>query len=96
MAATIQISVRQLHARTGHYVRKAAEFSVIVTDNGKPVAEIRPAPANRMEETEAPYFSRRKLRPGFKKLMGSGALRPKTGQKSIDAILDEVKADSTA
>jgi len=28
--------------------------------------------------------------------MESGALRPKPGDKSIDAILDEVKADGTA
>ena len=93
---TLQISIRDLHARTGHFVRKAGEVSIIVTDNGKPVAEITPVEAGRVKEDAVPYFARRKLLPGFKKLVKSGALRPKPGQKTIDEILDEVKADSTA
>lgn len=95
MPVAITISIRDLHARTGHFVRKAAEMPVIVTDNGKPVAEIRPAEMT-CAGKKRPYFSRRKLLPGFKKLMESGALRPKPGDKSIDEILDEVRADSTA
>jgi prevent-host-death family protein len=96
MSATLQITIRQLHARTGHFVRKAAEFPIIVTDNGKPVAEITPTGKDRLKKDEVPYFARRKLRPGFKKLMESGALKPKPGQKTIDEILDEVRADSRA
>jgi len=91
----ITVSIRELHARTGHFVRKAAEMPVIITDNGKPVAEIRPIDEGKAGE-KVPYFARRKLRPGFKKLMESGALRPKPGDRSIDEILDEVRADSTA
>lgn len=91
----ISVSIRDLHARTGHFVRKAAEMSIIITDNGKPVAEIKPVPPIEAHKT-VPYFARRKLLPGFKKLMESGALRPIPGHKSIDAILDDVKADSTA
>ena len=91
----ITVSIRDLHARTGHFVRKAAETPVIITDNGKPVAEIRPR-NGKETENKTPYFARRKLLPGFKKLMESGALQPKPGDKSIDAILDAVKADSTA
>jgi prevent-host-death family protein len=96
MSVTLQITIRQLHARTGHFVRKAAEFPIIVTDNGKPVAEITPTSKDRVKEEEVPYFARRKLRPGFKKLMESGVLKPKPGQKTIDEILDEVRADGHA
>jgi antitoxin (DNA-binding transcriptional repressor) of toxin-antitoxin stability system len=38
----IQIPVRELHARTGHYVRKAVRQRIIITDRGKPVAELHP------------------------------------------------------
>jgi len=96
MSANLQITIRQLHARTGHFLRKAAEFPIIVTDNGKPVAEITPIGQDRVKEQEVPYFARRKLRPGFKKLMESGVLKPKPGRKTIDEILDEVRADSHA
>jgi antitoxin (DNA-binding transcriptional repressor) of toxin-antitoxin stability system len=40
-APSITVSVRELHARTGHYVRKAAARQrIVVTDRGKPVAEL--------------------------------------------------------
>jgi prevent-host-death family protein len=90
----ISVSIRDLHARTGHFVRKAAEVSVVVTDNGKPVAEIKPI-QGRKSHKNIPYFARRTLLPGFEKLTNSGILSPKPGDKSIDEILDEVKADST-
>ena len=96
MGANLQITIRQLHVRTGHFLRKAAEFPIIVTDNGKPVAEIKPIGQDRVKEEEVPYFARRKLRPGFKKLMESGVLKPKPGRKTIDEILDDVRADSNA
>jgi len=68
MSAAIQISVRELHARTGHYVRKAgANQRVIVTDNGKPVAELKP-----LEEDSTPRrkpWENRVLRPGFAAIM---------------------------
>lgn len=50
----------------------------------------------REETTDEPagaYFARRQLRPGFKKLMDSGALAPKPGQKSADALLEEIRED---
>lgn len=91
--STIEIPVRELHARTGHYVRKAsANVRVIVTDNGKPIAEIKPFSFDD-EASAAPYFSRRKLLPAFKKLLNGDALKPKQGQRSIDEILDEERAD---
>jgi prevent-host-death family protein len=40
---TIEVPVRELHARTGHYVRKAAaNMRLIITDRGKAVAELQP------------------------------------------------------
>jgi hypothetical protein len=49
--------------------------------------------ADRAEEPAGPYFARRKLRPGFKKLMKSGSLAPRPGDKSVDSILEEVRKD---
>lgn len=93
----ISVSIRDLHARTGHFVRKAAEMPIIITDNGKPVATIeRVGNSRKAPARKGSYWANRKLRPGFKKLMESGALRPKPGDKSIDEILDEIKADSSA
>ena len=97
MPAAITISIRDLHARTGHFVRKAAEMPVIVTDNGKPVAEIKKTGKSLgRKRAKGSYWDNRKLLPEFKKLMESGALRPKPGDKSIDEILDEIRADRTA
>ena len=60
------ISIRELHAKTGEYVRKVAEAGEIyVTDRGKTVAKLVP----QQPETEVPYFARRKLTPAFKKIM---------------------------
>ena len=68
MNAAIQVSVRELHARTGHYIRKAAARQrVIVTDHGKAVAEIQPLV--RESGAEDNPFKRRVLLPGFAKLM---------------------------
>ena len=60
------ISIRELHEKTGEYVRKVAEAGEIyVTDYGKTVARIVPE----HEHPEVPYFARRKLSPQFKKIM---------------------------
>jgi prevent-host-death family protein len=67
-----RISIRELHEKTGEYIRKAAkQGEILVTDRGKTVAKIVP-----QEETPPiPYFARRILNPGFRKLMKSGRLR---------------------
>ena len=42
---TIEIPIRELHARTGHYVRLASrDTEVIITEHGKPAARITPLP----------------------------------------------------
>ena len=66
------ISIRELHEKTGEWVRKAARHGqILVTNRGKPVARIVP----QEPETEIPYFARRRLTPAFRKLMESGRLR---------------------
>jgi prevent-host-death family protein len=86
MASTIQVSIRELHARTGHYVRKVADHQrIIVTDDGKPVAEL----VAFTPPTAAPFFSRRTLNPAFRKLVESGKLRPRAGDKDITDLISE-------
>lgn len=43
----------------------------------------------RVAESKVPYFARRKLLPGFKALMDSGALRPKPGDRDVTDIISE-------
>jgi prevent-host-death family protein len=75
-----KVSIRELHEKTGEYVRKVAEVGEIyVTYRGKTVAKIVPQP----HESEVPYFARRKLTPAFRKLMASGKLRGGTDSTII-------------
>jgi len=65
------ISIRELHARTGRWVRQAARHGqILVTDRGRTVAKIVPE----TEPDQAPYFARRKFSPAFQKLVASGKL----------------------
>jgi len=60
------VSIRQLHERTGWYVRQVAETGgLYVTDRGRTVARIVPE----QERPEVPYFARRRLLPGFRAVM---------------------------
>lgn len=66
------ITIRELHDKTGAWLRKAADMGEIhVTDHGKTIAKIVP----QEQEQEVPYFARRKMSPAFAKLMKSGKLR---------------------
>ncbi len=66
------ISIRELHQKTGEWVRLAARHGEIrVTDRGRTVARILPD----TDVRETPYFSRRKLLPDFRRLMQQGKLR---------------------
>jgi antitoxin (DNA-binding transcriptional repressor) of toxin-antitoxin stability system len=42
LAAVKTISIKQLHARTGHWVRAARTTPVIVTDRGEKIATLQP------------------------------------------------------
>ena len=68
MPPAITISIRDLHARTGHFVRKAAEMPVIVTDNGKPVAEISGPALSDGKKTKALAWASRPLIASYAKL----------------------------
>jgi antitoxin (DNA-binding transcriptional repressor) of toxin-antitoxin stability system len=60
------ISIRQLHEKTGEYVRKVAEVGEIrVTDHGRTVAKL----VLEEEPAGVPYFARRRLLPRFKAVM---------------------------
>jgi prevent-host-death family protein len=74
------ITIRELHEKTGKYIRIAAEAGEIyVTDRGKTVARIVPEHG----DIKTPYFARRKLTPAFRKLMKGGALRGGTDMTQI-------------
>ena len=67
------ITIRELHTRTGEFVRQASRHGEIwVTQSGRVIAKILPA----AEAPQRPYFARRKPSPAFKRLDASG----KTGR----------------
>ena len=74
------ISIRELHEKTGEWVRRADKHGeILVTDRGKPVAKILPQAAQR----ETPYFSARRLSPAFRGLIERGKLRGGTDSTQI-------------
>jgi antitoxin (DNA-binding transcriptional repressor) of toxin-antitoxin stability system len=61
------ISIRELHERTGAWVRKAMELGAItVTDRGRPVVRIEAVGAERQRNP----FRERRVRPGYARLRG--------------------------
>lgn len=74
------ISIRELHEKTGNWIREAARLGEIhVSDRGRPVARILPE----IDQPVKPYFAQRKLRPGFRRLIASGRLRGGTDSTRI-------------
>ena len=74
------ISIRELHERTGAWVRKVGHFGAIqVTDRGHAVAKLVP----HVDEPSVPYFTCRRTTPAFRKLMESGRLRGGTDSTQI-------------
>lgn len=61
------ISIRELHERTGAWVRKAVELGAItVTDRGKPLVRLEAL----VDVRAANPFRERRLRPGYARLRG--------------------------
>jgi prevent-host-death family protein len=78
------ITIRELHEKTGEWVRGAARHGEItVTDRGRAVAKLLPC----AEEEEVPYFARRKLTPTFARLEKAGKLRG--GRDSTETISED-------
>jgi prevent-host-death family protein len=84
------ISVRELHEKTGEWVRQAGRHGeILVTDRGKTVAKILPAAGLQAN----PYFSRRKITPAFRRLMDRGLLQG--GTDSTQIISDDRNGNDT-
>jgi antitoxin (DNA-binding transcriptional repressor) of toxin-antitoxin stability system len=66
------ISIRELHARTGRWVRQVAEQGqILVADNGRTVVRMVPATA----PPTTPYFARRRfINRTMKRWIETGAL----------------------
>ena len=78
------ISIRELHEKTGQWVRLTHRHGeIVVTDRGEAVARLTPE----MPRQEIPYFARRVLSPAFRKLAASGKLA--LGTNSTTAISEE-------
>ena len=61
------ISIRELHERTGAWVRKAVELgAIVVTERGKPLVRLEAV----LDERSANPFQARRLRPGYARLRG--------------------------
>lgn len=86
VAEAIQISIPELQARTEHYVRQAAGQRVVITDGGRPIAELHPPALS--DEWVSPWKTR-KLRPEFARLSESGAYRPKLGDRDITDLISD-------
>ena len=76
------ITIRELHHKTGEWIRRAARFGEIhVSERGKTIAKIVP----HSTAARVPYFARRKLSPQFKRVMD----RLRGGTDSAQIISEE-------
>ena len=75
------ISIRELHTRTGHYVRRAATDPIVITDRGETVARLVP-----VAEPAGLTFGQRRLRPGFRRFL---AMPLKSGTDSTQIVSED-------
>ncbi len=62
------ISIRELHEKTGEWVRRSEKLgTIVVTDRGKAIARIVPVEAT----SSVNPFAARKLRRGYARMLGS-------------------------
>lgn len=72
---TIEIPIRELHARTGHFVRLAArQNEIIVTERGKPAARLSPLISTAAQNPAATIAERRRLRTDYRTALAGGKL----------------------
>lgn len=78
------ISIRQLHEKTGQWVRLVRRHGeIVITDRGEAIARI----TAETPRPEQPYFARRELLPAFSKLGATGKLS--RGTDSTVGISDD-------
>jgi len=82
----IEIPIRELHARTGHFVRLAARHNeVIVTERGKPTARLSPLVPTTDRAPAATLADRRRLRADYRLALAGGKLTmPYDSTHSLD------------
>jgi prevent-host-death family protein len=84
------ISIRELHEKTGQWVRRVRQHGeILVTDRGEAVARLTPEGPRKA----VPYFARRVLSPAFRKLAASGRL---SGGMDSTATISEDREDRGA
>lgn len=71
------VSIRELHTRTGHYVRAASRQPIAVTERGTTIARLVP-----VSDPVGVTFAERRLRPGFKRFLAT-PLPPSTDSTRI-------------
>lgn len=76
------ISIRELHEKTGEWVRRACKHGeIFVTDRGRTIAKILPETGPK----GTPYFARRVFSPAFRRLRDRGRLQGGTDSTQIIA-----------
>lgn len=76
------ISIRELHEKTGEWVRRSVTLGAItVTDNGKVIAQIIPVEAKSVTNP----FAARKIRKGYARLRG----KLKGGTDSTQSVSED-------
>lgn len=84
------ISIRELHSRTGHWLRLAGRNGGIrVTDRGRTIARIVPESG-----TELPFSALRNASPEFLKLYNAGKLG--AGGRDVTEMISEDREDRSA
>lgn len=75
-----QVTLRELHEKTGTLVREAVRLGgLLITDRGTPIARIEPAHRQRVEKP----FKHRRILPAYQELLDAGALRGGTDSTQI-------------
>jgi len=78
------ISIRELHEKTGEWIRRAADHGeILVTERGKALAKILPE----ADRKGTPYFSKRRMSPAFRRLLDRG--RSRGGTDSTQSISED-------
>jgi prevent-host-death family protein len=71
----LEIPIRELHSRTGHFVRLAArQNEIIITERGKPAARLSPLIPAAEQTPAATFAQRRRVRADYRAALAGGKL----------------------